>query len=1311
MRNVVIDALAPLLVAALVWKAFPRPARTVFPASFRTANLRGSDNRVWMGPTFLVLVCTQAMVQALAVSDRMTDRYAEPAAVLASAAVLGGWVVTAAASACQLFSYLVSRRTRHYGLFAHWIMGFVSADLCAGLIQGYFQLFVRSRWTVPMWGNGLPREAALLYVRVGLSAAATVLLLTVRRLPRTGPAIAIPEPEPLIDEPVGLEQQQRRQFSTDSVDMQQSPEIGNSILGNLFFTWSYTFIRFGERHHKQPEIEDLYLPLEKHTMAAASDRYTARASPQSSLMWNLVKTFRAELLLQLVLSPTVVVFDLLQPLLMQMLLHFIEQYQQDTSISLRFGYLLATGMLCAGISAEVVQQQQLWQSRLLNIDVRNVLVSMLTQKTILRRTTGATRSADGSYGANDPSEGRAHNVLTADISGIAKLSSLILSIVKAPARLILGGYYMYRLLGLSGVLGMVMVAMVMALTHRLVAHAKRIEKSLGVINDRRLEAINEIVRGISSIKLFGWNSRFTELVGETRAKQLVMLWKRAKVWSFITLFTLGSLPFVIFAILATYGAQHSLTAETIFTAIAVFKIVQRAIQSLPFMVSQGLVFYVSLRRIEAYLKQQEAQPLDDRISDISNDCELGFDGATLMWGAEASFALNQLSTRFPAGKLSLVGGPTASGKSSLLAALVGEMDLVEGRIQVPTAVSADIHTFGGTNRRVLSNIAYVSQVSWLRNATIRANILFGEPFQQQRYDKVLYMCALRPDLHILPAGDLTEIGERGITLSGGQRQRVALARAIYSSRKILLIDDCLSAVDAHTARHILHKCLLSTNELMEGRTRVLVTHHLALCMQHCDYVVMMRDGAVEFQGTRQEALQDPSIRQGGSLDSTDEEDLDEATTDAEFGTETPSAAPSIQSSTQAFAAAESGVSTSGRLVQAEERNKGMVKMDTWQTYFKPCGGWSFAAVCIACIALMQFFVMYKDYYLAKKLDTETSAHIQQWLVAYLGFGVLSAVLGSLALLLAYVGSLRASATIHAHLLTSIVNAMPRFLNTTPVGRIMTRFAKDMRVIDEDIMEILFECLRSVLALFITMGTITLTIPSFSAVGLVILGVYIRLTWQFTQAQRECKRLEAVTFAPIVSLYSEIIPGCDSIRAFDAQDAFMREMEYRFSVYLSADIAMRSTRNWLGIRISMASALVSYIAALFILAHISEISSGLAGFIILYTVYFSAESLVVARKYSDLELSLNCVERVGQYLNADQEAPSRTAADDYLAVGWPNSGELVIKNLVAGYTADTPVLHGLSVSIGHGEKVGVVGFTGAGKSSLSLALLRLIEASS
>ncbi|KAJ1815706.1 hypothetical protein LPJ75_002277 [Coemansia sp. RSA 2598] len=778
---------------------------------------------------------------------------------------------------------------------------------------------------------------------------------------------------------------------------------------------------------------------------------------------------------------------------------------------------------------------------------------------------------------------------------------------------------------------------------------------------------------------------------------------------------MGSLPIINFISFLLYALGHNMDAATVFTSISVFMIIQETTNWLPSLVADSVSVYTSIKRISNYLQESEVQPLEDRVMPNA-PCDpesVGFQHATLAWepsAIDSVFCLRDIDVQFPLGKLSLIGGATGSGKTSMLSALIGEMHLVSGYVQVPIALARNGSEYGASAGRSVANVAYVAQEPWLCNATIRDNILFGEPFDQPRYEKVLSACMLIPDLTIFPAGDMTEIGERGITLSGGQKQRVALARAVYSSKSILLIDDCLSAVDVHTSRHILRQCLLDTSGLMKARTCILVTHHMAMCLPHSDFVVLLDAGKVEFQGSPHElhasttAYKDIEL----SLDSPSEDIADESQqpsldTDSSLRTSV-SAAQLVERSTMA--------DSSGKLVSDEIRIQGLVRLEAWKAYFDPCGGWPFALTCALGLLGAHALAICKDYFLASQID-KLNEHFTLILAVYLLIGLLSALTCSLALLWMYQKGLQASVTMHDLLLSSIVYALPRFLETTPVGRIMTRFSKDMQIIDEDVIELLFYFLKAIISVVLTLLIISSTMPTFIAFGVVIAVVYMRVSWQYMQCQRESRRLEATSSSPLLSLYSEIITGRETIRGFGMHGAYVQEIEKRYTEYVSADMLLHAVRRWLGSRLGAASSTVLFLTALLILFYIDYFSNGLAGFTLIYAMRFLMESLNVVRRYSNLELSINCVERAHQYMVIDREKSplsEESVKRGLEARGWPVTGNLVIRDLIVGYTKDCPVLHGVSLQVRHGEKIGIVGRTGAGKSTLTLALLRLVEAS-
>ncbi|KAJ1902584.1 hypothetical protein LPJ81_003527, partial [Coemansia sp. IMI 209127] len=346
------------------------------------------------------------------------------------------------------------------------------------------------------------------------------------------------------------------------------------------------------------------------------------------------------------------------------------------------------------------------------------------------------------------------------------------------------------------------------------------------------------------------------------------------------------------------------------------------------------------------------------------------------------FSLKGIDVKFPLGGLSIIAGPTGSGKSSLLSALVGEMTLVRGHVLLPTI---DPNTLADDNDKYrdvieLSNeglairdIAYVAQESWLRNATIRENILFGEAYNKERYEEVLRVCALKPDLRILVAGDMTEIGERGVTLSGGQKQRVSLARAVYSSRRILLIDDCLSAVDAHTAKHILMECLLSKTKLMQGRTRVLVTHHVTMCLPYAQYLVMIHEGRITLMGTPDELKNKSNLslalpesqsakdrqRKGQDDDKKNTHDVNDRKPEDEYNSEH-----------LRKLAEKKGIDPNsdlsmlqGTLIKDEEREEGYVKFEVWKTFMLACGSKMFWIYLVAVLLVSEAINALRSYWI------------------------------------------------------------------------------------------------------------------------------------------------------------------------------------------------------------------------------------------------------------------------------------------------------------------------------------------------------------
>ncbi|KAJ2854188.1 hypothetical protein J3B02_002797, partial [Coemansia erecta] len=702
-----------------------------------------------------------------------------------------------------------------------------------------------------------------------------------------------------------------------------------------------------------------------------------------------------------------------------------------------------------------------------------------------------------------------------------------------------------------------------------------------------------------------------------------------------------------------------------------------------------------------------------------------------------NFSLHDITLLFPTGKLSIIVGPTGSGKSSLLSALIGEMTLTSGTILQPTSdISLQANQQDryreimelAQQGRITTDIAFVAQEAWLRNATIRENILFGQPYLQDRYEEVLRVCALKPDLRILAAGDMTEIGERGVTLSGGQKQRVALARAVYSDRRILLIDDCLSAVDAHTGKHILSRCLIDESPLMRGRTRVLVTHHVSACLPHSDFVAVLQDGQVAMSGSPQE-LQKLGHFANESLDQETNGSCGSETNIA--GSSSASAAMNVDdmrsedeynAARRAELAAQRGEDPQtatnlndleGALVDDEEREQGYVRPSVWLGYMKMCGTPWYWLTIIFFIFVCRGASILQDYWVRLWMSSSTSngSSVVYWLGSYVLIGMLNTIVRLTALFNENLGGMRAAREYHELLFTRVMNATPRFFDKTPIGRVISRFSRDMRTIDDSILVFISTLITQIAQVAGVFVIISMVTPPFILIALSVSAAYAVLAIYYLNATRELKRLDSISMSPLLSLFSELITGVESIRAFSAQNQYTMEAMNRIDTHNRPYYLMWAANRWLCTRIEFSGCIVAFSTTILILLSLDRIDAGLAGFVLMYAISFSDSMLWFIRNYSECEISMNSVERINQYLRIEQEAQAFADEMNRPPISWPQSGAVKVRDLVIEYVPDTPVLHKISFSVAHGEKIGVVGRTGAGKSTLSLAFLRFIEAKS
>uniref|UniRef100_A0A8C7JQ85 Multidrug resistance-associated protein 1 n=1 Tax=Oncorhynchus kisutch TaxID=8019 RepID=A0A8C7JQ85_ONCKI len=682
-----------------------------------------------------------------------------------------------------------------------------------------------------------------------------------------------------------------------------------------------------------------------------------------------------------------------------------------------------------------------------------------------------------------------------------------------------------------------------------------------------------------------------------------------------------------------------------------------------------------------------------------------------------SLCLCRLSVRIPDGSLVAVVGHVGSGKSSLLSALLGEMEKLEGSVSVK------------------GSVAYVPQQAWIQNATLKDNIVFGQERKESWYHRVVEACALLPDLEILPAGDGTEIGEKGVNLSGGQKQRVSLARAVYCDCAVYLLDDPLSAVDAHVGKHIFEK-VVGPQGVLKDRTRVLVTHGLSFLPQ-ADLILVMVEGEITERGSYLELMaRDGAFAEFLRTYANKEQEDDESGDICylhhhhhhHHQNHTSTSAVRTEGEVLGKKAKNAEV---GRITEADKANTGRVKLSVFWEYMKAIG------VVLSCVSIFLFFShhfasLFSNYWLSLWTDDPVVNGTQPSREMRLGvYGALGASQGIAVFCYSIsvsIGGILASRYLHQSMLYNVLRSPMSFFERTPSGNLVNRFSKETDTIDSIIPRFLQKINISIYLyrkslnylLFILffklsillLGSCVVILIATPLVAIIIppLGIlYFFVQRFYVASSRQLKRLESVSRSPVYTHFNETLLGASVIRAFGEQERFIRESDGRVDHNQKAYYPSIVANRWLAVRLEFVGNCIVMFAALFAVMARESLSPGIMGLSISYALQLTASLTWLVRMSSDLETNIVAVERVKEYEDTEKEADWRHDQSS-LPPGWPTAGNIDIRGFGLRYREDQELaVRNITVAIHGGEKVGIVGRTGAGKSSLTLGLFRIIEA--
>nr|XP_009677166.1 PREDICTED: canalicular multispecific organic anion transporter 2 isoform X1 [Struthio camelus australis] len=1046
-------------------------------------------------------------------------------------------------------------------------------------------------------------------------------------------------------------------------------------------------------------------------------------SRKPSFLKALLRTFGPYFLIGSFFKLIQDLLSFVNPQLLSVLINFIKNKDAPAW----WGFLIAALMFTCAVLQTLILHQHFQYCFVTGMRLRTGIIGMIYRKSLVITNSAKRLSTVGEI----------VNLMSVDAQRFMDLVTFLNMLWSAPLQIFLALYFLWQTLGPSVLAGVAVMVLLIPCNAAIAMKTRAFQVEQMRHKDSRIKLMNEILSGIKVLKLYAWEPSFSAKVLEIRKNELRVLKKSAYLNSLST-FAWVSAPFLValttFAVYVSVDEKNVLDAEKAFVSLSLFNILRFPLSMLPQVISNLAQTSVSLKRIQQFLNHDELDPDCVETKAIAPGYAITVTNGMFSWGKELKPSLKDINLLVPSGSLVAVVGHVGCGKSSLVSALLGEMEKLEGEVAVK------------------GSVAYVPQQAWIQNATLKDNILFGHAPNEQKYQNVLEACALKTDLEVLPGGDQTEIGEKGINLSGGQRQRVSLARAVFSNSDVYLLDDPLSAVDSHVAKHIFDQ-VIGPDGVLKGKTRILVTHGISFLPQ-VDHIVVLVDGKVSEMGSYQDLLKQnkafSEFLRNYALDEDIEED--EPTMEEEevllaedtvsIHTDLADNEPVSNEVRKQFLRQLSVISSEGgecpnkmstrrrvcekkpaepplprknhneKLTQAESSETGTVKLTVFWQYVKAVSPIISLVICfLYCCqnaAAIGANVWLSDW-TNEPVINGTQHNTTMRIGVYAALGLLQGTLVLISSFTLAMGGINAARTLHAGLLENKFHTPQSFYDTTPTGRIINRFSKDIYVIDEVIPPTILMFLGTFFTSLSTMIVIIASTPLFAVVIVPLAILYFFVQRFYVATSRQLKRLESVSRSPIYSHFSETITGASVIRAYRREKSFVDISDLKVDENQKSYYPGIVSNRWLGIRVEFVGNCVVLFAALFAVIGKNSLNAGLVGLSVSYALQVTMSLNWMVRMTSDLETNIVAVERIKEYSETETEAPwiieDRRPPED-----WPSKGELEFVNYSVRYRKGLDlVLQDLNLQVHGGEKIGIVGRTGAGKSSMTLCLFRILEA--
>ncbi|XP_041822000.1 ATP-binding cassette sub-family C member 4-like isoform X1 [Chelmon rostratus] len=990
------------------------------------------------------------------------------------------------------------------------------------------------------------------------------------------------------------------------------------------------------------------------------------------------------------------VIKVIQPVVLGQMILYFENYDPDDTVALHQTLGYAAGLSICTIALALLHHLYFYHVQRAGMKIRVAMCHMIYKKALCLSSSAMGKTTTGQI----------VNLLSNDVNKFDEVTIFLHFLWVGPLQAAVVVGLLWLEIGPSCLAGMVVLMFLMPVQTMFGRLFSKFRSKTAVLTDNRIRTMNEVVSGIRIIKMYAWEKPFAALVSEVRSKEISKIMKSSYLrgLNMASFFCASKIiVFVTFTLYVLLG--NTISASRVFVTVSLYTAVRLTVTLFfPSAIEKLFESRVSIRRIQDFLllneieKNSPALPQDEKkeasveIQDLICYWDKSLDAPSLQ---NISFTLNS-------NQLLAVIGPVGAGKSSLLSSILGELPDDKGVLKVK------------------GQLTYAAQQPWVFPGTIRSNILFGKVLNPQKYDRVIKACALKRDLELLPDGDLTLIGDRGATLSGGQKARVNLARAVYQDADIYLLDDPLSAVDAEVGRHLFEQCICG---LLKNKPRILVTHQLQY-LKAADQILVLKEGHMVAKGTYTE------LQQSGvdftSLLKEEEEEQQQPPQDTPTRIRTLSQ-NSTMSHTSSVHSVKDGDQLPAEPVQTlaeESRAEGTIGVSLYVKYLRAGASIVVLLVVILINILAQTAYIMQDWWLAywaeeqEKLTTNNTTiqngqnvtkelDLDFYLGVYGGLTLVTIVFGFIRNLMLFKVLVRCAQSLHNRMFNSILRTPVRFFDINPIGRVLNRFSKDIGQLDSNMPWTFVDFIQVFLQILGVIAVSVSVIPWILIPVVPLLLFFLYLRRYFLQTSRDVKRLESTTRSPVFSHLSSSLQGLWTIRAFRAEERFQKAFDAHQDLHSGAWFLFLTTSRWFALRLDGICSIFVTVTTFGCLLLRDQLDAGSVGLALSYSVTLMGMFQWGVRQSAEVENLMTSVERVVEYTQLQSEAPWETQKRP--PPDWPSKGLVTFDRVSFSYSDDGPlVLQSLKAMFRPKEKVGIVGRTGAGKSSLVSALFRLAE---